>query len=386
MTNLICLGLFFPVMNLPIAVYVNKDLGPVNIAIQVALCLLILYKVLGRGLAFSKQHSACLALLVALSLYGGIIGWSTVSHTVMFLGAKFLLLPLIFCSVYLLETRDYRRIIWCAFLLQIANFVAVLLEIFVGQERLLKLGFDYGTNIRNLSGATRYPGLTLANYELGVFSAGVFVLALLAYKSMKFRLGLSRRLLFIVMISSFGCLLGSSSRSGMLFVLIFFLSYMLFVERNFSAFTIFISIAISAISIALMKSSLLVDSSSSKSRIELWGKLLDNGDPWYGAGLGTSGSASNSTYAGLGDRIFADNQLIGLVLQFGVLGVLTFILIFLALARASVTETFPLVIALLVTSNFLELWDYTLFMSLMYLTIFRVNLEEKRNREASLFS
>jgi hypothetical protein len=385
MINLICLGLFFPVMNLPVAVYVSKDLGPINIAIQVALCLLILFKVLGRGITFSEQHTTCLALLVALCFYGGVIGWSTVSHTVIFLGAKFLLLPLILCSVYLLEARDYRRIIKCAFLLQIANFVAVLFEIFVGQERLLLLGFNYGTNIRNLSGATRYPGLTLANYELGVFSAGVFVLALLSLKSMKFYLGVSRRHLLMVMVSSFGCLLGSSSRSGMLFVLIFFLSYMLFVEKNFSVFTICVTFGISTMSIALMKSSLLVDSASSKSRIELWGKLLDNGDLRYGAGLGTSGSASNSTYAGLGDRIFTDNQWIGFVLQFGVLGLLAFIFIFLALARAAVTETFPLVIALLVTSNFLELWDYTLFMTLMYLTIFRANLEEKQIREANLF-
>lgn len=374
MINLIGICFYFPVLNLPVSLVSNQDLGLLNIAVQLVLCIMIFVKIFKRRYFLSKHHIQCTFFVFALSAYGATIGWSNVKHATIFLGIKFLLLPLLFSSLHVLDFSDCKKILYFGFIAQIANAVAVIVEVVLGQEKLLQLGFDYGTNIRDFSGTTRFPGLTLANYELGIFSAGVFALAYLILRDKNNEFKFSQNFLSLVLGSSITCLIGSSSRSGMIFVLIFFVIFSLSVKKNFAGITIIVLILISAFIMASMRSWVFVDTSSTSLRIELWKILFARVNFWYGAGLGSAGSASNSSYAEVGSRVFTDNQLIAFIYQCGLAGLILFFLIFFSLAKASVLKTFPLVISLLITSIFLEIWDYTLFMSMIFFVIFRFNL------------
>lgn len=377
--KIIILIFYFPVYCLPFAIITKIDLGNVNTIFQIILLSYSLLIFVSRIKNVVQLQLKLLVILMVLSVYGFFIGKE--SLIVKLIAVKFLILPILIASFYLLNEKRFTNFIKLGMYIQIGNAFAVILEFILGPKKLLSLGFIYGTNIRDFTGNIRFPGLTFTNYELGMFSSIIATLMYIYLRENKvWNLEFKRATLSITLMSSIICLLGSSSRSGILFFILNIIFHYLFVKRKLHVIAAGMSLGLALAIYGTSKQIFLFSTQSSSSRFELWGKLLGSRAWIYGTGIGTTGSASNSTFANAIDRTFVDNQFLGVLIQFGLLGALLYATIFFFLLRYSSKFDLNLVMSVLVVSVFIEIYDYTIFMALFYFHIFN---RLKRDSEPS---
>lgn len=378
--QLFILMFYFPVYCLPIALITKIDLGNVNTFLQVFLLLYSVLLFINKVKKIVNLQFRLIAIVIIISIYGFVVGNQPL--VVKVLAIKFLLLPLLMSSIYLISDRNIAKFLEAGMYVQIANGIAVVLEFILGPTTLLKLGFVYGTNIRDFTGIIRFPGLTFTNYELGMFSSIMATLMYIMFRDYKnWTLGIRKKLIYLTFISSLICLLGSSSRSGILFLILSFIIHNIVIKRRYHILALGISLGTSLVLYGINTQIFLFSAQSSTSRFELWSSLLGTRSWIYGTGLGTTGSASNSTFANAFDRTFVDNQFIGVLIQFGVFGAVFFLAFIYFLMRAISKRDMSLVIAFLIISMFIEIYDYTIFMTIFYFYIFYMVSKDSQLRK-----
>lgn len=342
----------------------SSDLGPWVIALQ-SVCILIL--VLTKTSEIAKNHKFEILIFVMLGLLSILFKNKDVNWLTYFLGIKFIIVPAVISFAYLYGKDFQKKLISSIFILQILNFAAGVFERQFGLSRLLSFGFEYGTNIRNFdSGTLRVPGLAITNFDLGLTSG---VILSLAYFIQTGRLNFEQKynqfFILIVLISSAGGIFLSYSRSGAILSATVILLGEAFERRGFlKAQTLFLTGAV--VGLILMSGNFLFsDNSSFKARLSLWEDLPKLTNPLIGQGVGTTGSATKSSFTSAEIPVVVDNYIISIYLQLGLLAIIIFgaYLSYLVVKGDSFGRA--LVVGLIVAMQFVELWEYSLPTSLL---------------------
>ena len=168
-----------------------------------------------------------------------------------------------------------------------------------------------------------------------------------------------------VLISSAGGIFLSYSRSGAILSATVILLGEAFERRGFlKAQTLFLTGAV--VGLILMSGNFLFsDNSSFKARLSLWEDLPKLTNPLIGKGVGTTGSATKSSFTSAEIPVVVDNYIISIYLQLGLLAIMIFgaYLSYLLVKGDSFGRA--LVVGLIVAMQFVELWEYSLPTSLL---------------------
>lgn len=288
-------------------------------------------------------------------------------------GARYLAIPVVVALLASTLTDRARRTLLILVTIEMTvSFIAAIIETAIGSDRLLEeTGLDYGVTIRNIGETLRAPGTFATNYHLGSF-AGVFaVVALLWWGSLR---GASRDIVWrvIAVVSSIGCLVLSTYRTGLVIVLVAVGAAILLSGRRLPAWVkIVLALGAAGVAVGFVTAG-LGSSDSFYERLAIWTGLLTDSVAPFGRGLGYSGAASGAEGAAV--QIFTDNYYISLWLQLGVSS-LIFFGVFVVLAVLLVRmgqrgdrRALPaacLWIGALAGFAFVELWEYTSAMSLV---------------------
>jgi len=373
------LSLLWSSFSLPFFVLAQYEIGLLNTLVEV-LGLLAITKMTLKSQESKRFLSVIWVLSILYLAIGFLMTSDSQSATIIFLSAKLFLLPLIF-GLYGFIHAGQNRLFAIMYILQILNLIVAGVETFLGSNRLQMLGLDYGTNVRNFDSILRAPGLTLTNYYLGSFSAVCFAVA---YSQLFIRhTNLAKnyvRLIKASMLSSLICLLLSSFRTGILFVLMFVLFSELFVKKNFTKVSILFA-WLSALTIFAVSSSFfLVDSHSTTERLHRWRLLFQGKNIFYGHGLGSSGAVSSSSYASPEFKIVIDNQYLSFLYQCGIAGLCLIVILLLYLFTKTDISGKSFLVSIASVMFFLEAWDFTLMMSICFIVVFNgVSLRDSYN-------
>lgn len=381
MMLLLLSGIYFPMINLPFYVLSGHELGNVNIALEILSTIYIFYS--WMKIDNRKKSRKFVTLLWAtslLALYGLLNNLSQGSLIIKLIGLKLLVLPIIFGSVFIFDSIKCLRIIKSLLYIQILNAIFVVIEFILGGNYLLKLGLEYGTNIRDFNGMPRLSGLALTNYILGSFSAVILLFVyfkITNYSECNFRI--QRKLLVLTALCSFINLLGSNFRSGLLFSIIGIIALEFFTRgRVVRSFILFWLTAI-VLCIAVLNNSLFINTFSLNERIEKWSHILVSFNSLTGVGIGSTGAASNSSFAMESSRVITDNQFITFLIQYGLLGGLYLALITYLLFKEANPFGKSMLIALFTSMIFVEIWDLTTAMSLIFFFYFKFGNSVRNN-------
>jgi hypothetical protein len=260
------------------------------------------------------------------------------------------------------------------------NSFAALAETILGVDKLQLLGLQYGTNLRNFDSHLRAPGLALTNYNLGAFSAAMlFMVYLVLTKQLWLGRNISRRLCILSAFASVTCLVLSNFRSGMVFAILAILMCEVISRGNFLRASQALILGIIALLLAVLSNFFLVNSNSSSERQTKWAELIQFYDWKIGSGLGFTGAASRSSFGSVSSLIVTDNQYVTMLLQFGLFGFVCSVLILTYCFIYGSAVSKSLVLALTAMMLFVEVWDLTLFFTIILFLIFdRISL--KRNQ------
>ncbi len=377
-------SLLWSSFSLPFFVISQSEIGLLSTLIE-AMGLLAIIKVSFK-VVVSKTELFFVSVISILYLSIGLAMISKdQSLLVILLAAKLFLLPIVFGLYGFVHTNSQVKLFSFMFILQIGNLIVASVQTILGPSRLQSLGLDYGTNVRTFDSMLRAPGLTLTNYYLGSFSAVCFALAYIQL----FTLGkqVSYKYMFLIKTSIFSsliCLLLSSFRSGILFVLIFVFLTEMFLKRSFTKLTIVIAIGFATIIVALSNSFFLVDSQSMLERLQRWESLFQGKNLFYGQGLGSSGAVTLSSYASSDSKVVTDNQYLSALYQTGVVGLILIIVLLLYLFAITDKCGRVFLISLSSMMFFLEVWDFTLMMSVCFIVVFN-GLRLRRSKEMQNF-
>ncbi len=377
-------SLLWSSFSLPFFVISQSEIGLLSTLIE-AMGLLAIIKVSFK-VVVSKTELFFVSVLSILYLSIGLAMISKdQSLLVILLAAKLFLLPIVFGLYGFVHTNSQVKLFSFMFILQIGNLIVASVQTILGPSRLQSLGLDYGTNVRTFDSMLRAPGLTLTNYYLGSFSAVCFALAYIQL----FTLGkqVSYKYMFLIKTSIFSsliCLLLSSFRSGILFVLIFVFLTEMFLKRSFTKLTIVIALGFATIIVALSNSFFLVDSQSMLERLQRWESLFQGKNLFYGQGLGSSGAVTLSSYASSDSKVVTDNQYLSALYQTGVVGLILIIVLLLYLFAITDKCGRVFLISLSSMMFFLEVWDFTLMMSVCFIVVFN-GLRLRRSKEMQNF-
>lgn len=363
-------SLLWSSFSLPFFVISQSEIGLLSTLIE-AMGLLAIIKVLFK-VEVSKTE---LFFLIVLSILYLSIGLMMISGDqgllVILLAAKLFLLPIIFGLYGFVQVKSQVKLFSFMFILQIVNLIAASVQTLLGPSRLQALGLDYGTNVRTFDSILRAPGLTLTNYYLGSFSAVCFALAYTQLFTLEKQI--SNRYMVLIktsMFSSLICLLLSSFRSGILFILMFVFLTEMFLKRNFTKLSIVITLGFATIIFALSNSFFLVNSQSMSERLQRWENLFQGKNLFYGQGLGSSGAVSLSSYASLDSKVVTDNQYLSALYQTGIVGLSLVILLLLYLFIVTDKCGKVFLVSLSSIMFFLDAWDFTLMMSVCFIMVF----------------
>ncbi len=363
-------SLLWSSFSLPFFVISQSEIGLLSTLIE-TMGVLAIIKILFK-IEVSETELFFLSVLSILYLSIGLVMVSgDQGLLVTLLAAKLFLLPIIFGLYGFVKVNSQVKLFSFMFILQIVNLIAASVQTLLGPTRLQSLGLDYGTNVRTFDSILRAPGLTLTNYYLGSFSAVCFALAYTQLFTMEKQN--SNRYMVLIKISIFSsliCLLLSSFRSGILFVLMIVFLTEMFLKRNFTKLSILIALGLATIIFALSNSFFLVNSQSMSERLQRWENLFQGKNLFYGQGLGSSGAASLSSYASLESKVVTDNQYFSALYQTGIVGLILLILLLLYLFTITDKCGKVFLVSLSSIMFFLEAWDFTLMMSVCFIVVF----------------
>lgn len=316
-----------------------------------------------------------IVITVILIAVGLIVGHGAIPLAQAFAGARLLITPLL-CAVIALSMHasGARRLLRVATVLTALSFGFAVAEHLLGAKRLVELGLEYGTAVRNIDGVLRAPGLFTSNYSMGSFAGIVGALALVWWPAMEH--GLRPNIWRAVAVTSaVGCLILSTYRTGLL---VFLISLVLLgfaslhkgaMWKSVVLWTGTVLVAVGAYIAGLASVSSLLQ------RLDIWSAALDKyGFHPLGHGVGFAGAASGSRFAEA--PVIVDNYYLNLYLQFGLLAVLFFVPLFaVALFAVWHARKHPafgagfILLACLVGFYLVDFWEYTAAMSLAVVAI-----------------
>ena len=377
------LSLLWSSFSLPFFVISQSEIGLLSTLVE-AVGVLAIIKVFIKVQVSKTSLFFVFVLSILYLAIGLLMALGGQSVMIILLAAKLFLLPIIFGLYGFVQVNSQIRLFVVMFTLQIINLIAASVQSLLGPTRLQSIGLDYGTNVRTFDSILRAPGLTLTNYYLGSFSAVCFALAYTQLFTQKMQLSNKYTILIKTsMFSSLICLLLSSFRSGILFVLVFVLFTEMFVKRNLTKLSIVVALGSAIIIFAVSNSFFLVNSQSASERFLRWENLFHGEYLFYGQGLGSSGAASLSSYASLDSKVVTDNQYLSALYQCGVVGLILLILLLLYLFTATDKSGKAFLVSLSSIMFFIEAWDFTLMMSVCFIVVFNGirlrNSNEKQN-------
>lgn len=362
----------FPVVSLPIYIISKHEMGSINIAVEM-ISIIALLIILARNQKPADAMSLT-PIVLALSLlvvYGFILSVAIVPLTITILGIKLLITPFFFATFARIKGREKVHFVRVLFIVQICNALTAILETIAGIDRLQKMGFEYGTNLRSFDSFLRAPGLALTNYELGSFSAAVLVLAyLILTNQLTIFKRFSKSFCVTSIISSLICLALSNFRSGMIFSATAILLIEVYARRRLIRSSLILILVSSVVLIAVLSNFFLLNSNSSLERQQKWQQLLQAYDWKIGSGIGFTGAVTRSSFAHQGSLIVTDNQFLTLLLQFGIVGLLIGLLLFAFLFASSNLISKCMIVAVFAMMMFVEVWDMTLFFSICLYIIY----------------
>lgn len=373
------ISLIYPVVNLPLYIIFKRELGPLN-SFNESLMIVSSIILLLNGNKLTKiKYTMPLYLLAILSAWGFVIGQGNISATVRILGIKFLLIPFFLALVSQTDKDFVSKLIKTLFLVQILNCLVAIIETILGVEKLRRYGLEYGTNIRNFDAHLRAPGLALTNYQLGSYSAIVLVLAYLLYtQQVVTNKMVSRIVILLSGISSVICLLLSNYRSGIIFSLITIFFCEIISRQKFANVTVYLVLGFLSILISILYNFYLLNLNSIFERKMKWIDILLNNNWIVGSGIGFSGAASLSTYAGKEAAIVTDNQYITMLIQFGIVGIICLFIIigYLFFKGNAISKSILVAFSSMMFS--VEVLDLTQFSTLALFLIFKgLSMKEK---------
>jgi hypothetical protein len=234
-------------------------------------------------------------------------------------GARLTVVPVILLIVLFgLGARELRMLVgWTAFLV-IANGVAAIAEYAIGPAKLADYGFKEDLAIRYIGGTFRAPGLTQVNAELGLL-AGAY---LLGYAALWLVRDLRPRQWYwhVAAGTAAVALALSTSRTGALLLAGGMIAAVALNRGGGPAArkrARIVGVAVVAVVVAGFVAVGATGSSSTFERFQVWGRLLRDGAPWYGAGVGSVGAATVSR-ASSSPQVFVDNYFVSISLQLGI--------------------------------------------------------------------
>jgi hypothetical protein len=150
-------------------------------------------------------------------------------------------------------------------------------------------------------------------------------------------------------------------------------------RRNFLGSSLVLILGTVALLLAVLSNFFLVNSNSSFERQAKWAELLELYDWKIGSGIGFTGAASRSSFSSVSSLIVTDNQFISMLLQFGLFGFVCLVLILLIFFVFGSSVSKSLVMALTAMMLFVEVWDSTLFFTIVLFIIFD-KISSKKNQ------
>lgn len=359
--NLVILfSLLFPFFSLPIAVSnINQDFGSLFFLVQFLGCIGVVALLFTRKTKIEPYQFLLLIFMLLALVYDALISNPEMSNVPMrIIGAKFLILPIVFALAGSVNLELANYIIKSSIVLVILNAAAALFELTIGYSIFLKYANKYTFQpTQFLQSRFRVPGLTLSNFTLGYFAATT-LLIVLANRLINPNIQNFTLLQKAGIISSFFAIFASYSR-GALVMLAAGVTMLFIVYFRYLPMYLF-ALAITGLTIfSIGFTTNYFDGSSSRDRFAIWTFVKANSNFGYGWGLGTSGATTNSSFALYGHKVIVDNYFLSIFWQMGFIGLILFtcFLVVLSLQLNKIGQS--LIIALTMANMFIEFWEYT---------------------------
>jgi hypothetical protein len=287
----------------------------------------------------------------------------------MLLGVKFLLLPLIVGVAGATSKFDLRVVFKFIALSQMISLPFAIYQRQIGVIGMLDQGYQYGVSVTTIESQLRAPAFTLTNFDFGLLSATTFLLGLisLSNSSALFSKNFSR----ILLLSSFAGVLASTSRTSLLIVVFSSISVFFgFINsRHLSSLQKITGLGLGVLGNALF-APFILDSTSFFQRLRVWGDLLQSWNGIIGAGIGSIGASTNSSYSVYGTRVVADSYLISLLYQFGfVMGFVILLYFFYYVRSIRRQDLKAIFISWCLSLLFLESWEYWASTTIVFLAV-----------------
>ena len=237
----------------------------------------------------------------------------------------------------------------------------------------MQAGYIYGAHLKELTGGShrfRAPGLLSSNFELGLLSAVIFVISLLTLTQLSNVV--TKRMSIVGMSAGIVGSITSASRTSILFALLGMLIIAIRVSRQSSYSSASSKFAVTFLSFssvivaALSANSVLITTATTSSRFVVWRDLLHTGGLFFGNGIGSVGTTTTSKLAIT--PVFVDNYFLSVLLQFGILGLVLFLICLFQLLKCN-EKVRALIAPLLVACIFLEVWEYWIPMTCLLIVV-----------------
>ena len=355
-----------------------SDVYIINLSLQL-LCLAGAATIFLREYkTYTKSYSRLLGVLLFLITLSILFHYESFS-TQMLLGVKFLLLPLIVGVAGASSKYDLRVTFKFIAISQMVSMPFAIYQRQIGVIGMLDQGYQYGVSVTTIESQLRAPALTLTNFEFGLLSATTFLLGLisLSASSELFSKNFSR----ILLLTSFGGVLVSTSRTSMLIVIFSIISVFLgFVNsRHLSSLQKFIGLGIGFL-VTVLSAPYILNSTSLFERLRVWGDLRQGWNGMIGAGIGSIGASTNSSYSDYGTRVVADSYLVSILYQFGlVMGFSIFAYFIYFLRSIKRSDLKAIFISWCLSLVFLESWEYWASTTIVLLAVIYTDSQDESN-------
>ncbi|WP_226639559.1 hypothetical protein [Priestia flexa] len=376
----IILFLFFSTIYGILSIFINDNIFRVSKDI-----FLLFFILLGISVILFKQKGKLtinvlsLILIVALLInIGSINQIKKLNFFEIFYSLKIFMLPILgfFVGVLLAHTSQRNQRIKKFFIISlIIILIGWIIQYLIGIDRLVAMGFVYGTNVEHFNGKLRLSSTIGTPDTYAFFLALVLtVIQSMCITKTKYK--------FIFFVFSFLILFLTFIRSALLFWIIAQAS--MFVFNQFSKglsnkiyVTPFVAIGMLGVAKYITLKTDITSTASVQDRFSHWGNYVPHlfSVEWLvGLGLGTVGAAGrklSENYNSLATIDYAvDNQFLAIFLQTGAIGVFLFILLYITLfSIASCAAYKELLLGLLTASlfssfftNILELYPFNLWL------------------------
>lgn len=298
----------------------NVVVGFTLISLFATFILLVRYAIKNKSLSRIDLKLIYLTLIIISSSVIGIQNYSIVE---VLLGLKVFIFPIVIHLIFKsLEYNQLRLISKIFFILFSINLVFAMIEYNSTALEFLTNNsyFHYGTNIRELNGHIRAPGLMRTNVYLGMTSA-YFLLGLITFGFSNKKL-ISKSTAILLAIITISLLILSISRTSLVIILVG-LTTIAYRNRKFG-YKLILTLA-STITFVLYLGIGGVSTDSFFARIRVW-RLVISDAGLLGHGLGSFGSSTfsrfySSSFTGADSTMdylnFSDNNYLSLIFQFG---------------------------------------------------------------------